>query len=480
MMAVVILYSLLNVALRVLPIVLDSGIQIWNGVEIDQMVKDGEISYPGPLRVKEQEFGRRKRSIQEGLSLVNITLTDGLSFQMTIEGLVSIGLVQLPALCLAVFGIVQAFQTEGFSKRAAKDSVHASVLMFLPFFLVEIVSCFQFFCSSVFSSCLGFICGKCTQKCVKKFDFLHFLGKKDPSGKAKLLCLDAAKVFFGSCIQLCLQIVLLQYSFVGKPSQLLSILSSFLLITKTSFEVLTYQRREETTEDTGMKVVLIQMMKTIWEFIKYFPVLGLSLLFNLGTLTLSIILLGWYSTLIIVLIILCTLLTTWVSSLSRVKKITEKYQMTHQATNIANEEKTGHTKLTNLLMSYTNIFIISRPVENHTHSNINSMFLLQPLHFLINSVCLSVYLGLGNTFFYPEFRPYYCQWERGCPVIQEHFSLVVVIFLCAGFLNIFLCFTNSSCKVSIREITDKDVQMISLEPDPVILLQMIEIKNEDI
>merc|ERR1719317_1263935 len=83
----------------------------------------------------------------------------------------------------------------------------------------------------------------------RKLDFLHFLGKKDGTGKAKMLCFDAAKVFCGSCVQLCFQIVLLEYSFIRNPSQLLSIISSCLVIIKTSFEIITYQRDVNTASE---------------------------------------------------------------------------------------------------------------------------------------------------------------------------------------------------------------------------------------
>ena len=236
-----IIYSILGLVLRFLPTVLDSGIQIWNGLKIDQMVRGGQISYPGPFFNKP----RAQRSTSESSSVTTISLTEGLTFQFSIEGLVSIGLVQLPAILLALFGIVKAMRTCTSFKQGLNDSLHASVLMFLPFFIVEIISFFQFSFSFLFDTCLGFICGKCSKAVVQKFNFLYFLGAKDPTGKARMLCLDATKMFCGSCIQLCLQIVLLQYSFMKNPSQLLSILSSCMIMIKTSFEIITYQRNYE-------------------------------------------------------------------------------------------------------------------------------------------------------------------------------------------------------------------------------------------
>ena len=203
------LYSFLALVIRFLPNILDSGIQIWNAVEIDQMVKSGEINYPGPFDLPPGQ--RRRRSISESSSIYNIHLADWLQFQVTVEGLVSIGLVQVPGICLALYGIVQAIRTSTSVKQGVKNSLHASLLIFLPFFIVEIFGFFQFSFSSIFHACCGFVSGQCNKMVARKLDFLHFLGKKDGTGKAKMLCFDAAKVFCGSCVQLCFQIVLLEY-----------------------------------------------------------------------------------------------------------------------------------------------------------------------------------------------------------------------------------------------------------------------------
>ena len=100
------LLSLSGLVFRFLPTFIDSGVQIWNAVEIDEMVKTGDIDFPGPLEFVEQ--ARRKRSTVESSSLFNIHLTDWLQFQVSVEGCVSLGLVQLPGFCLALFGMVKA------------------------------------------------------------------------------------------------------------------------------------------------------------------------------------------------------------------------------------------------------------------------------------------------------------------------------------------------------------------------------------
>ena len=89
-----IIESFLAIILRFLPTVLDSGIQIWNGFEIDQMVRDGNFSYKGVGRFYENELdvdlSRRKRSIAEdptNTTIINITLTKGISLSSLPRGI---------------------------------------------------------------------------------------------------------------------------------------------------------------------------------------------------------------------------------------------------------------------------------------------------------------------------------------------------------------------------------------------------------
>ena len=58
-------------ASRFAPLLTDSGIQIWNGLEVDEIAKDGGFSYPEPLCCQGEEeeppFTRRKRGSDSGL-----------------------------------------------------------------------------------------------------------------------------------------------------------------------------------------------------------------------------------------------------------------------------------------------------------------------------------------------------------------------------------------------------------------------------
>ena len=48
-----------------------------------------------------------------------------MKFKISLEGLVSLALVQLPAIALGILGILKAFVNNGFSKQAVKDSMRS-------------------------------------------------------------------------------------------------------------------------------------------------------------------------------------------------------------------------------------------------------------------------------------------------------------------------------------------------------------------
>ena len=166
------------------------------------------------------------------------------------EGAISLGLVQLPGVCLGVLGVFKAFQLHGLSKQTGKDSLRSCLLFFLPFFIVEIIEFLHFILSPGVNLCCSIICSKLGEKIVNKFDLLFFLGKKDNTSKEKILTLDAAKVFFGSVLQLSVQLYFIEISREDiRVSQYISVISSVLLICKTGYGVMTYVRRDQTQED---------------------------------------------------------------------------------------------------------------------------------------------------------------------------------------------------------------------------------------
>ena len=146
--------------------------------------------------------------------------------------------------------------------------------------------------------CCSVFCSQAFEKLVQKTDILFFVGRKEKTGREKILCLQAAKIFFGSAIQLCFQIWILQVThYNGKferISQYLSIIMSFLLITKNSVGLISYSRSKFEKENTDEG-----KLRTISLYLSWLPVIITSLLFKIGLINQLVIFFGWYSMVII-------------------------------------------------------------------------------------------------------------------------------------------------------------------------------------
>ena len=126
--------------------------------------------------------------------------------EITVETAISLGLVQLPGICLGLLGIFKSFQTHGLSWSGVWDSAKSLRLFFVPFFLVELLGVFS---SEYIKECCGLLGPE--GKLVTRFDLLFFLGKEYKPVE-KMLALEAAKMFFGSVLQLCLQLYFMEIS----------------------------------------------------------------------------------------------------------------------------------------------------------------------------------------------------------------------------------------------------------------------------
>ena len=126
-------------------------------------------------------------------------------------------------------------------------SFRSCILFFLPFFIVELFGLLHFI---LLSSGIEVIMSKAVTKGIIKYDLLFFVGNKDKTGKQKLLSMQSAQIFFGCGPQLCYQIWLLhailpstdENERKASMSQYVSIIISILMMTKTSFELLSYQK----------------------------------------------------------------------------------------------------------------------------------------------------------------------------------------------------------------------------------------------
>ena len=98
------------------------------------------------------------------ISLVNETVVMGnVCFMITMEGLLSLALVQLPGICLGILGIMKAVINHGMTSQGAKDSLRSPLCIhlcnFLTFYHLDPASClFSHFLSWNF---LGFLSSFC-------------------------------------------------------------------------------------------------------------------------------------------------------------------------------------------------------------------------------------------------------------------------------------------------------------------------------
>jgi len=460
---------------RFLPIITDTGIQIWNGIEVNNISNHGGFYYPEPLCCREprefegdvadsprDEVGRRRRS----------NLYDGsVSFDIKIsyEGAISLGLVQLPGVCLGLLGVFKAFQLHGLSKQTARDSLRSCLLFFLPFFIVEIIEFVHFVLSTGVNLCCSIICSKLGEKIVSKFDLLFFLGKKDNSGKEKILTLDAAKVFFGSVLQLSVQLYFIEISREDiRVSQYISVISSLLLICKTGYEVMTYTRKDqaEVEEDQSFKQKAWELLRTLWDFLTWLPLLGTNLVFKIGIINLCLLFLGWYAMLVLLGIFLANLLSAFLATNVKMRKYFRNYQITHN--NVLDNTEANNTGILHLIYtSYSNIFLITRTVATLSASSINLAMLLQPLHFLLGFIFICVfkswdfwfYSRYYNLSYYYDLDPNYHFYNKNSTFQIASENTATSILIC-GFVTIILSFINWDCKVRKREnLRQKELEL---------------------
>ena len=145
-----------DVLFRFLPYILDTGIQIWNAVEIDRLARStcettiweggqsrnktlsmrnsyfcdinflalGCFIYKPPICCSppppplEEQF-RKKRAINDDIYEQEFRF----SIKISTEGLMSLIFVQLPGISLGLLGILKAFMNHGLTKDAAVDSL---------------------------------------------------------------------------------------------------------------------------------------------------------------------------------------------------------------------------------------------------------------------------------------------------------------------------------------------------------------------
>ena len=113
---------------------------------------------------------------------------------VSLQTMVTLALLQLPAVGLAIYGVICALKQRRIRDKFS-DSLLAITLTFLPFCLTELFALLQFefgqtwitfLVDKVKLGCqkaLDLICGKCSDNAVASFDLLKFLPSNDPTGK---------------------------------------------------------------------------------------------------------------------------------------------------------------------------------------------------------------------------------------------------------------------------------------------------------
>ena len=143
----------------------------------------------------------------EAMQLTNKTylvfeITSSTKITIGFESIVSLALLQLPAVVLAFYGVFCSLKNPDATIRTKfTDSLLALSLIFMPFCLTELFALLKFefaqgwlnsMMNSVKSACqkiLDFICGKCSKSTIATFDLLKFLPSNDPTGQDRLFSL---------------------------------------------------------------------------------------------------------------------------------------------------------------------------------------------------------------------------------------------------------------------------------------------------
>ena len=134
------------------------------------------------------------KPVSDSKNFVEIDLGGNLKFMVSLETIVSLALLQLPAVCLALYGVFCALQKPGILDKFT-ESLLALTIMFLPFCLIEFFALLEFefarsgvnFMANSAKSCcqsvLDSIFGGCSEEAASKLDLLKFLPSRDPTGK---------------------------------------------------------------------------------------------------------------------------------------------------------------------------------------------------------------------------------------------------------------------------------------------------------
>ena len=242
------------------------------------------------------------------------------------------------------------------------------------------------------------------------------------------------------------------------------------MITKVAVEIVIYQRAdpkpEPTEENKTMKdkvmELAVELLDTLKKFLVALPLLLSSLVFNTGTLILTIIVIEWSSAVWIVVVLLINLTISLRYPHTIVVTVENRFELKYKFSKLDEEREAKRMRDTKivrgLFTSWANLFILLRPVENMSYHKVTHALLLQPIRFLVNMVTLITLVGR-------TFSPRYIHTQ-----VQET-SLIVsfCVVFAAGLVNIvelfcYFFFGNHIC-LSKPPPKDDTVEMQGMEKE---------------
>ena len=103
-------------------------------------------------------------------------------------------------------------------------------------------------------------------------------------------------------------------------------------------------------------------------------------------------------------------------------------------------EGSDKTLLEKIYLSYANMFVITRPLDTFSSTSMNAALLIQPVQCLVNIIFIPVYLSFSDVRGDGSHSTL-----SGFQIMQIDQAVVILILT---LVNIILCFTNISCKIS--------------------------------
>ena len=221
--------------------------------------------------------------------------------------------------------------------------------------------------------CCSWWCSLCSlaksqaiKKISSKCDLLFFIGEKDESGSQKMLCLESAKLFFGYGPKLCYDVWILYATpstdSTPTSSQYVSIVASFLLATKSSYCLLTYTRESavvQITEENWKDKV--PFLVPVLDVLSWLPLIWTSLLYKVGSIILYFKFFHWFSVLMILGIVALNAIGGYILD-RHLGRITANHRVSTWTEDLPmSGRKAFFRSFDNLFISFSNLFVISRP-----------------------------------------------------------------------------------------------------------------------